>query len=182
MEILFYIYLSCFLVGGTVVFMAAFGGHHVGDGDLAMHADAGSLPEGVQFLSFFSIRRLFFFACFFGLTGLLGTWFSGGITTLVAALLMGGVCAWGGDTILKRFTRTSYSSSVEPEELIGTEAVVTVPISPLGKGKISFTLKGHTMEILAQASDGQETVNSGKRVLILEMQDGVATIDSEAMV
>lgn len=69
MDILFYIYLACFIVGGVVVLLSALGG---AGGDMGVDADAVDLGESLGLLSFLSTRKVFFFGCFFGLMGLGG--------------------------------------------------------------------------------------------------------------
>jgi len=182
MESLLFVYLACLIVGGVVVLLSALGGlgGDAGvDADAAVEADAADLGEGVRFLSFLKIRRFFFFAFFFGLTGLLGGMAMESVKTLLTALVMGIFCAWLGDWILTRMSASSASSALEPEDFVGLEAVVTVPISGSGRGKISSTVKGHTIELLAQSAKGAQDMDSGSKVLILEVQDGVAIVDPQ---
>lgn len=180
MESLFYIYIACLVVGGVVVLLSALNGL---GGEVGVDVDAGAdtahLGEGVSFLSFLKIRRFFFFAFFFGLMGLLGGLTMGTVNTLFTALGMGLLCAWLGDWIITRMTQSSATSALEPEEFIGLEAVVTVPISAGSCGKISGTLKGHTVELLAQGSGATQELTAGSKVLVLEMQDGVAVVDPQ---
>ena len=60
---------------------------------------------------------------------------------------------------------------------MGLEATVTVPIPQTGRGKISCAVKGHTVELLAQVPEGFESVAYGTKTLILEVKDGVATVE-----
>lgn len=175
MESLFYVYLSCLIVGGTVVVLSALGG--VG-GDVDVEVDAADAGEGLQLLTLLKTRPLFFFACFFGLTGLLVGEVLGPIATLATALGMGVVCAWIANWVLGRLSEESSSSALEEEEYIGLEATVTVPITDRAKGKICSTVKGHTIELLACLPEGRPDMTSGTKVLILEMQDGVALVDA----
>ena len=87
MELLFYIYLSCFVVGGAVVIMAAIGGFGA---DVGVDVEATELGEGVQFLSSLHVRKIFFFLCFFGLMGLLLIIVGGGICSYLTALKLFG--------------------------------------------------------------------------------------------
>lgn len=187
MESLFYIYIACLVVGGVVVLLSALGGlggevgvdADVGGLDVDAGADTAHLGEGVSFLSFLKIRRFFFFAFFFGLMGLLGGLTMGTVNTLFTALGMGLLCAWLGDWIITRMTRSFATSALEPEDFIGLEAVVTVPIAAGSRGKVSGTLKGHTIELLAQSSGAAQELTAGSKVLVLEMQDGVAVVDPQ---
>jgi len=192
MESLFYLYLGSLLVGGVVVVLSALGGLGGADihVDAGVHADVGAdvhfsgdadvhADGGVNVLSFLKIRRLFFFAFFFGLTGLLAGLTMGSTGTLSTALGTGLACAWLGDWIISRLAVSVASSSLEPEDYVGLEARVTVPIGSGGRGKIAGVLKGHHVEFLARASrEGQEFA-PGSQVLVLSMEDGVAVVDVE---
>ena len=192
MESLFYAYIACLLVGSVVVVLSALGGLGGADIDVdaGVDADVGGDADfagdadihgagGVNVLSFLKIRRLFFFAFFFGLTGLLAGLNMEPAGTLFTALGTGLVCAWLGDWIISRLATSVASSSLEPEDYIGLEARVTVPIGSGGRGKIAGVLKGHHVEFLARASqDGQEFA-PGSQVLVLSMEDGVAVVDVE---
>jgi hypothetical protein len=177
MDILFYIYLACFIVGGVVVLLAALGG---AGADLGVDADAADLGESVGFLSFVPLRKIFFFACFFGLMGLVGGLVMGTVTTLLVSVGMGALCAWLGDLALRNLAGTSVTSAVEPEDYPGLEAMVTVPISKGGRGKVSCVVKGRTTELSARLPEGAREEPAGAWVLILEVEDGVATVEAKA--
>jgi len=193
MESLFYIYIASLLVGGTVVVLSALGG--LGDADLdiggdldidadvgaevELGADTGDVGHGISFLSILKIRRLFFFAFFFGLTGLLVGLGAEPVETLYTAVGMGVLCAWLGDWIISKMTHSSASGSLEPEDYIGLEAQVTVPIASGQRGKISGIIKGHTVELLAQASQEDQELTPGAKVLVLSLEDGVAVVDRQ---
>ena len=173
MELLFYIYLSCFVVGGAVVIMSALGG---AGGEVGVEVEATELGEGVQFLSFLSVRKVFFFLCFFGLMGL-GRLVMGTVATLVTSVAVGGVCAWLGDFALRALSGSNPSSAAEPRDYVGLEAVVTVPIAEGARGKISCVVKGRTTELLARLPEGAAAAPEGARMLVLEMEDGEALVE-----
>ena len=192
MESLFYAYIACLLVGSVVVVLSALGGLGGADIDVdaGVDADVGGDADfagdadihgagGVNVLSFLKIRRLFFFAFFFGLTGLLAGLTMEPAGTLFTALGAGLVCAWLGDWIISRLTASVASSSLEPEDYIGLEARVTVPIGSGGRGKIAGVLKGHSVEFLARASQEGQEFAPGAQVLVLSVEDGVAIVDVE---
>ena len=106
MDILFYIYLACFIVGGVVVLLSALGG---AGGDMGVDADAVDLGESLGLLSFLSTRKVFFFGCFFGLMGLVGGLVMGTLTTLLVSLGVGALCAWLGNLVLRHLADSSYS-------------------------------------------------------------------------
>ncbi len=161
---LFYLYLSCLIVGGIAVGASLFGG----DGD--------GLDDGLQALAVLRLRLFFFFAFFFGLAGMLGSLLMGSGAALFTALGSGVVCSFLGDWTLNRLSRSSADSSLAGDDLIGLEAEVTVPIASGGTGKISATVQGRTIELLARRADAQGLLNSGDRVLVIEVHDGVAVV------
>lgn len=163
----FYIYLSAVIVGGVAVLSSLFGGDADGDG----------LGDGLRALAFLRLRALFFFAFFFGLAGLIGGILMSSAATLATALGTGVVCAGLGDWSLNRLSGSTANSSLATDDLIGLEAEVTVPIASGGTGKISGTVQGRTIELLARGADALDPLNPGDRVLVIEMRDGVALVD-----
>lgn len=163
---LFYLYLSGLIVGGIAVGASLFGG----DGD--------DLGDGLKALAFLRLRALLFFAFFFGLAGLLGGLLMGPGATLFTALGTGMVCAFLGDWVLSRLGSSTADSSLDGDDLVGLEAEVTVPIAVGGTGKISGTVQGRTIELLARRAGGGAALSPGDRVLVLEMRDGVAIVDT----
>ena len=161
----FYVYLSGLIVGGIAVAASLFGG----DGD--------GLGEGLQSLAVLRLRLFFFFAFFFGLAGMLGSLLMGPGAALFTALGSGVVCAFLGDWILSRLSISTADSSLGGADLIGLEAEVTVPIAVGSTGKISATVQGRTIELLARQASAQGPLNPGDRVLVIEIDDGVAIVD-----
>ncbi len=163
---LFYLYLSGLIVGGIAVGASLFGG------------DSDGVGDGLRVLAFLRLRLFFFFAFFFGLAGLLGSLLMAPSAALFTALGTGVVCSFVGDWILSRLSISTADSSLEGDDLIGLEAEVTVPIATGSTGKISATIQGRTIELLARRADAQGPLNPGTRVLVLEIRDGVAIVDS----
>ena len=161
----FYLYLSGLIVGGIAVGASLLGG----DGD--------GLGDGLRALAILRLRLLFFFAFFFGLAGVLGSLPMGAGAALFTALGTGAVCSFLGDWVLNRLSDSRADSSLEGDDLIGLEAQVTVPIALGGTGKISAVVQGRTIELLARRADAQGPLNPGERVLVLEIDDGVAVVD-----
>ena len=163
---LFYLYLSGLIVGGIAVGASLFGG------------DSDGVGDGLRVLAVLRLRLFFFFAFFFGLAGILGSLLMAPSAALFTALGTGVVCAFLGDWILSRLSISTADSSLEGDDLIGLEAEVTVPIATGSTGKISATVQGRTIELLARRADAQGPLNPGTRVLVLEIRDGVAIVDS----
>ena len=162
----FYLYLSGLIIGGVAVVSSLLGGEGDGEG----------FGDGLRVLAFLRLRALFFFAFFFGLAGLIGGALIGPKTALLTALCIGVFCAILGDWGLSRLSGSSADSSLD-DDLIGLEAEVTVPIASGGTGKISGTVQGRTIELLARRADAQGPLNPGDRVLVIEVRDGVAVVD-----
>ena len=163
---LFYLYLSGLIVGGIAVGASLFGG------------DSDGVGDGLQALAVLRLRLFFFFAFFFGLAGMLGSLLMDPSAALFTALGSGVVCAFVGDWMLSRLSSSSADSSLAGDDLIGLEAEVTVPIASGSTGKISATVQGRTIELLARRADAQGPLNPGDKVLVLEIDDGVAVVDS----
>jgi len=161
-----YLYWSALIVGGIAVGASLFGG------------DGAGLGAGLQVLAVLRLRLFFFFAFFFGLAGLLGSLLMGPGAALFTALGSGAVCALLGDWLLGSLSRSSADSSLASDDLIGLEAEVSVPIATGGTGKISATVQGRTIELLARQADAQGPLNPGDKVLVLEVDDGVAVVAS----
>ena len=166
-------YLSALIVGGTVVLLSLL------SGDSDADTSSAEISEGFQLLSLLPLRALFYFACFFGLSGLLGRLLLDGPLHQATALTVGALCAWTATKTLGRLGTRSYSSGHSEEELAGVLGTVTVPIGPGAKGKISGTLKGRTVELLAQLPGAADRLDAGAKVMILEVQQGVALVEPE---
>ncbi len=163
---LFYLYLSGLIVGGIAVAASLFGG------------DGEGLGDGMRALAILRLRLFFFFAFFFGLAGLIGGVLMESGTALLTALGAGVLCAILGDWSLSRLSGSSTDSSLAGDDLIGLEAEVTVPIATGSTGKISATVQGRTIELLVRRADAQGPLNPGDKVLVLEIDDGVAVVDA----
>lgn len=192
------IYLISLIVGGFFVLLSIFGGgEHDSevdadadvdvdvDSDLAADHDAhfgdhgGDISAGVGLVDLLSIRALFLFAAFFGLTGvllnLLGT-----SEPLVAILSVatGLVCGLGGNYIIKRFAYAQVSSNVTTNELKGRTAQVLLPFRAKEKGKISVVAKGQRLQLTARPLDDEsaEAFQRGDDVVIVRMSGSVAEV------
>ena len=108
---------------------------------------------------------------------MLGSLLMGPGAALFTALGSGVVCAFLGDWILSRLSISTADSSLGGADLIGLEAEVTVPIAVGSTGKISATVQGRTIELLARQANAQGPLNPGDRVLVIEIDDGVAIVD-----
>ena len=148
------------------------------DTDFATHADA-HVGSGVGFVDLLSVRALFLFAAFFGLTGVvLDALGAGGLYTALVAVLTGLVVGLGGNYFIKRVGYAHVSSNVTEGDLQGRTAEVLVPFEGARRGKISLVVKGHRMHLLARPLDAEvlEAYERGDEVVVVRMEGGVAEV------
>ena len=191
------LYLICLLVGGFFVLLSIFGGgdseadidaEFDADLDADFDADADADPEldaeadpgaGPGFIDLLSVRALFLFAAFFGLTGtLLSLIDSGEPLTLMLSLLTGLVVGLGGNYFIKRVGYAHVSSDVTASDLQGATARVLVPFEGERRGKISLVAKGRRMNLLARGFGGEaiESYGPGDEVVVVRMEGAVAEV------
>lgn len=196
------VYLVCLLVGGFFVALSTLGGADAdGDADFDLdvdadadidfdldvdadgadlgHADLGDAAggAGAGFVDLFSLRFVFLFAAFFGLTGVLLGW-AGTVEPLrlALALAMGFVVGLGGNYAIKTFGYRSVSSDVRRTDLIGRTAQVTLPFAGQEKGKISVVAKDTRLYLVARALDSEAAFTAGDEVVVVRLDEGVAEV------
>ncbi len=137
------VYLVSLLVGGFFVLLSMFGGDSDGDADIDIDTDfdtdldadfdgdvggGGEVSAGPGFIDLFSLRALFLFAAFFGLTGSALTWISmNPALTAILAVAIGLTAGLGGNYIIKRYGYAEVSSDVTTRELKGRTGKVLLP-------------------------------------------------------
>ncbi len=187
------LYWIAFLVGGTFVALSLVGGgngaggHDVGGHDLAGDAGHGhdsghgatyadsAVPGMADLLS---LRFLFLFAAFFGLTGLAlhyATGDSAAYTALVSTLV-GLVVGLGGNVVLRRFANEHVSSEVTAADLVGRTGRVVVPMSGASRGQVRVVSKGSVVLLPARVVAGLETYAPGDEVVIVRMDGRTAEV------
>lgn len=197
------VYLISLIVGGFFVLLSIFGGgEHGGEADSDVDIDADvdadidvdhelSLDHdhdigadhdfgvGVGIVDLLSIRALFLFAAFFGLTGtalsLLG---SEEPMTALFAVLTGLVVGLGGNYAIKRFAYEQVSSTVGSHDLTGRTAKVILPFEGEERGKILIEAKGQRVQLVARsiAEDSAEPYAPGDEVVVVRMNGRVAEV------
>ncbi len=186
---MFTVYLVALLVGGFFVALSLFGGDGDADGDahvdlsghdtdLSGHNGGHAPGAGAGFVDLLSVRTLFLFAAFFGLTGVLFSWQDAGepYTALVSTLL-GLVAGLGGSYVIKRVARAHVSSSVTADDLRGKTARVQLPFEPGERGTIDVVVKGSRMRVTARSFDSSEGAFApGDEVVIVEMEGREARV------
>jgi membrane protein implicated in regulation of membrane protease activity len=180
---LFTIYLTCLLVGGFFVALSIFGGDaDVGgdvDVDLDIDLDAeADFDGGGGFLDLFSLRALFFFATFFGLTGvlldLLGT---GDVLSLAISLPTGLVTALGANALVEKVGKADVSSDITTDDLTGATAKVLIPFDGTQRGKVALVARGSRLNLVASSFE-QAPVDfeRGDEVVIVRFTGSTAEV------
>ena len=146
------------------------------DHDLDLDADIGSGPGLVDL---FSVRALFLFAAFFGLTGTLLTWLqTSEFWTLIASVLTGLAIGLGGNWFIKTVGYRTVSSNLTAKDIHGTTGQVLIPFEGAEKGKITLISKGQRLQLLARSFDDEETITfePGEDVVVVRMEGSVAEV------
>ena len=181
------VYLICLLVGGFFVALSLLGGGDGGaeaeadfDAGLDAGADMDALSDvGSGLVDLLSIRTLFLFAAFFGLTGTALSLLDNGepYTALVSALV-GLVVGLGGNYAIRRIGYERVSSNVRTDDLQGLTGEVLLPFDGARKGKISVVAGGQRLQLVARGFGGEESVDfrPGEEVVVVRMEGAVAEV------
>lgn len=146
------------------------------DADAEVGADAGS--ASLDFVDLLSIRALFLFAAFFGLTGVLLSWTGTGepLAALLAGLT-GLAVGLGGNYLIKRVGYAHVSSGITSNDLKGKTATVVLPFVQTEKGKISLVSKGQRLQLVARALDDEaQPFERGDEVVVVRLDGRVAEV------
>ena len=182
------IYLVSLLVGGFFVLLSIFGGDADVDGDVDIDIDGdfdfdvdadSDFGGGGGFVDLLSVRALFLFAAFFGLTGKVLTWAGSDPTlTAILSIVMGLAVGLGGNYIIKRVGYAEVSSDVTSQELKGVTGKVLLPFSGNEKGKISLIVKGNEVRLIAKSLDdsSKETFEQGDEIVVVRNDKGFAEV------
>ena len=193
------IYLICLIVGGFFVLLSLLGGDtdvdadvdmdldfdadmdmdFDADADLDIDAGHGSIGAGVGFIDLLSLRTLFLFAAFFGLTGSAFTWIGADpALTIIMAVAIGLLVGLGGNYIIKKVGHAHVSSDVTMNDLKGVTGKVLIPFSGQERGKISLVVKGSQVRLLARSLDDStdETFEPGEEVVVVRTENGVVEV------
>ena len=126
----------------------------------------------------FSVRALFLFTGFFGLTGTLLTWIGESpIETLIWAILLGLLIGLGGNLFIKRIGYRTVDSGLSSRDYVGRTATVSVPFAGEERGRIKLISKGGVVQLLAHGLDStNELFDSGEEVVIIRMNGNSAEV------
>lgn len=170
-----------FVALGLSLMLLVFSALSGADFDLDFDFDA---PDGVEvggaglpkLLIFNPIALLTFFGSF-GAIGLIAR--GAGASQLISVIiaLVGGfaIAMLVYRLIVEVLFKRQGSSAYVLNELIGTIATVNVPIPATGMGTIAYEIGGRR-ETLAARTAGEQTVQRGVEVVIVEMERNVATV------
>jgi membrane protein implicated in regulation of membrane protease activity len=148
------------------------------DVDADLHHELGG-HDGVGFVDLLSLRFLFLFAAFFGLTGvLLGLVNAGEPFTFITSLLTGTVVGLGGNYFIKTVGYRQVSSNVTLDNLLGQTARVQIPFSAGENGKVNVISSGRQVSLIATALDDESEVEfkQGDEVVVVRMRGNVAEV------
>ncbi|NNE68802.1 MAG: NfeD family protein [Rhodothermales bacterium] len=195
------VYLISLIVGGFFVLLSIFGGGET-EGDFDADADfdaefdldadfdgdldldggvdlGGDIGAGVGFVDLLSVRALFLFAAFFGLTGKLLQWTgSSEPSVAIQAVIMGLFAGLGGNYVIKRFAYKDVSSSIGERDYKGRTAKVVLPFDGADRGTVLLDVKGQRLQLPARSLDleGIEAFSPGEEVVIIRMNGRVAEV------
>ena len=196
------IYLISLIVGGFFVVLSVLGGGDTDsdadfdfdadidvDADFDLSSDGSMDADGFDFggahsgdvgvIDLLSVRTLFLFAAFFGLTGVLLNYFGGSEpSTAVLSTLTGLVIGLGGNFIIKKFAYQSVSSQVTQHVLKGKTAKVILPFGNNDSGKILLEAQGKRVQLIARSlgDDPEESFGPGDEVVIVRTDGRVAEV------
>lgn len=196
------VYLISLIVGGFFVLLSIFGGDHEADTDHDLSFDSDhdidfdldvdadpdldlgadhefGVEAGSGFVDLLSIRALFLFAAFFGLTGVTLDFF--GTEEPMNALLStttGLAIGLGGNWFIKRFAYQQVSSQVSSASLKGRTAQVLLPMDGQQNGKILIEAGGRKMKLTARLfePDAADSVARGDKVVVLNVEGRIAEV------
>lgn len=188
------LYLICLLVGGFFLLLSLSGGGESDvDGEVDVDADfdadsngdfdeAGDMNAGATgpgLVDLFSVRALFLFAAFFGLTGvalsLLGT---GEPFTAVLSALVGILVGLGGNYVIRRVGYDHVSSNLSAADLRGLTGKVLIPFQGDRRGKITVVTHGKRLQLVARAFENQtiDTFGPGDEVVVVRVDGSTAEV------
>jgi len=154
----------------------AFGDH--GANTVGDVAHGGALSAAFEFFSF---RNIVYLTTFFGLTGSVLTLLNTpAIVTTISALGMGSFAMWVGHKFMKYLKSSESGQALHVRDLIGHVAVVSLPPTRSGRGKIRVRAGDRFVELLAlvHPDSRHEQLPYGARVFVLDIERNTAFVDA----
>lgn len=169
------VYLGCAVAGGSVLVLQTvlllFGSGddaaHADHGDLG-HSDSGETHGHDPAFSLLSVRTGAAFLTFFGLAGFGGTHAGWSTFATIGAALLAGTVMLFAVAYLFSFQRKLYSQgNLDPRNAVGQTARVylRIPAQNSGKGKITVSIQGRTVEFTACTAGIELATGSEVRVV-----------------
>jgi membrane protein implicated in regulation of membrane protease activity len=158
--------------------------HAHGDATATQSAQAPSLWASISdtLLGALNVYGVLMFLLIFGLVGYVAhallSW--GVLFVILLPLLVGVGCAIGLTTLLHVVFATSEETVLTADDarLEGRMGTVTMAIRPGGVGEVIFTRKAGGRQSVGARSATGELIGSGSEVVILEYQNGIASVQS----
>jgi membrane protein implicated in regulation of membrane protease activity len=169
-------YLFCLIAGGVLITLSIAG---EADGDLGAAPD---IAEGGHAAVLFSTSFWSFGLAGFGLCGLLLQLFQGStssVFTLPLALLLGAGLGWAAAAALRFLARRDANTVVQADDLIGVEAVVTLPLTQTERGFVELSVRGSLLRRAARSAS--RPLARGDRAVILRCDGNTLIVDSLEM-
>ena len=198
------IYLISLIVGGFFGALSMLGGDTHSDADfdagfdadvdldvdLDLDLDAGTELDadlsgigghagGIGVVDLLSVRTLFLFAAFFGLTGvLLGMAGTAEPLTGILSATTGLIVGMGGNYVIKKFAYQSVSSAVTEEHMKGKTGRVILPFGHDDTGKILIEARGKRVQLIAKSLDDNpgESFAQDEEVVVVRVDGRVAEV------
>ena len=165
-------YLFCLIAGGVLITLSIAGD---ADGDLD---GAPGIAEGGHAAVLFSTSFWSFALAGFGLCGLLLQLFQGStssLLTLPLALLLGVGLGWAAAAALLFLARRDANTVVQADDLIGVEAVVTLPLTETQRGFVELSVRGSLLRRAARSAS--RPLDRGDRAVILRCDGNTLIVD-----
>lgn len=178
--VLYYIYLSCFLFGATLLVcqfllsLVGLGGDHEGPGDhdasVGDHDshDAVNDAQEVWFAGILTFRALITALAFFGVGGLSAL--QAGMDPYVSvavAVALGGGALFGVAFLMRTLSKLRAEGTVRISRAVGATGTVylNIPGSRQGPGKVHLNLQNRTVEYLAVTPN--DALPTGSKVVVV---------------
>ncbi len=168
------VYLGCAVAGGSVLVLQTalllFGGD---DGGHADHADIGHTDSGEAHghdatFGLLSVRTGAAFLAFFGLAGWGGSRAGWTTSATIGTALLAGTVMLFAVAYLFSLQRKLYSQgNVDPRNAVGRPARVylRIPAANSGKGKVTVSIQGRTVEFIACTTGAELATGSEVRIV-----------------
>ena len=131
------------------------------------HDHSGDAP-GFGWAPITSLRFWIFLFTFGGGAGLALTALgSSDVVSAIGAGSVGWVSGAIAVTIVRRLTKTSVSSAVDSQELVGVNGTLVLPVGPGKPGKVRVDIKGRTEDFVAHLVEDGAELPTGTVVLVV---------------